>query len=56
MKPEFLNIPTGLAARRDSQRWSVRSESDRLTDVVLCPPAHLSALLLGHPRQPACRS
>jgi len=42
MKPEFLNIPAGVASRRDAPRWSVRSESDRLTDVLLCAPAHLS--------------
>lgn len=42
MKPEFLYIPTGLATRHKSSRWAVRSESDRLYDVLLCSPGHLS--------------
>lgn len=41
MKPEFLRVPTSHAALAPGQ-WTVRSESDRLTDVLLCGPAYLS--------------
>ncbi|WP_342250977.1 dimethylarginine dimethylaminohydrolase family protein [Sphingomonas sp. OTU376] len=42
MKPEFLTIPTHAITRRDPKRWSVRSESDALSEVLLCGPAYLA--------------
>jgi N-dimethylarginine dimethylaminohydrolase len=39
MKPEFLRVPS--EALNFSRQWCVRSESDPLTDVLLCEPAYL---------------
>lgn len=41
MKPEFLRVPNGRASLSPG-RWTVRSESDPLTDVLVCAPAHLA--------------
>ncbi|HWU95748.1 MAG TPA: arginine deiminase family protein [Sphingomonas sp.] len=41
MRPEFLRVPAGHAAH-SSMRWQVRGETDRLTDVLLCEPSHLT--------------
>ena len=41
MKLEFLESISGEARVRPAARWQVRGESDRLTDVLLCPPSFL---------------